>query len=41
MTRRRRVLINAAIILLTILAFYFGLLRVSEVGGHVLSTAAR
>jgi hypothetical protein len=41
MSRNRRLLVNAAIILLIILAFYFGLLRVREAGGYVLSAAAQ
>ena len=34
---RKRLLVNAAIILLIILAFYFGILHVPEAGGNVLS----
>jgi hypothetical protein len=40
MTRKRRLLVNAVIILLIILGFYFGVFHVPEAGGSVVSAAA-
>jgi hypothetical protein len=37
MTRKQRLLVNAAIILLIILGFYFGIFHVPEAGGNVFS----
>jgi hypothetical protein len=41
MTRKQRLLVNAAIVLLIILAYYFGILHVPEAGGYILSAAAQ
>jgi hypothetical protein len=40
-TRKQRLLVNAAILLLILLGFYFGFFHVPEAGGHILSAAAR
>jgi hypothetical protein len=40
MPRKQRLLVNAGIILLIILIYYFGILHVPEAGGNVLRAAA-
>jgi UPF0716 family protein affecting phage T7 exclusion len=40
MTKKQRLVVNAAIILLILLTFYFGIFHVREAGGHVVSAAA-
>jgi hypothetical protein len=41
MTRKRRLLVNAVIILLIIMGFYFGVFHVREAGGIVVNAAVR